>query len=101
MDDERAVQADRLAELVAALTGADDVDSAEATGRRAARPGGPDSLAIVAHAILDLRESERAMRVTPYLERPYQPTIDLRTSDPRTEEDRRFRRPERLPASGW
>lgn len=98
---ERAVQAQRLAEFVSLLTGADEFDSAEATGGRSAGPGEPDALRIVAHAIVELRESSRSLRVTPYLDRTFEPVIDLRTPRPADSDsdlsavDPRFRRHDR------
>jgi hypothetical protein len=102
MMDDRSLRAERLAEFVSLLTGADQADSVDATGGRAPGPGGPDSLEIVAHAILELRESERALRVTPYLDCTFEPVIDLRTAtagadhdDDLRAVDLRFRRHER------
>jgi hypothetical protein len=97
---ERAVRAERLAEFVSLLTGADQLDSAEATGRRTPGRGNPDGLEIVAHAILELRESGRSLRVTPYLDRPFEPVIDLRSSRDDNDSDPpavdpRFRRHDR------
>jgi hypothetical protein len=97
--DGNAVQAERLAELVAQLTGEDVIDSAEATAARMTpRPRGRDeALGVVAQAIIDLRESSRALRVTRYLDADFEPVIDLRDGDrgPDSSDDEieaRFRR---------
>ena len=95
--DDHAVQAERLAELVAQLTGEDVIDSTEATAARMTpRPRGRDeALGVVAQAIIDLRESSRALRVTRYLDADFEPVIDLRDSDPDSSDDEieaRFRR---------
>ncbi len=102
----------RLAELVAGLTGEDAASSAEMT--HSLLSGAADPLAVVARAIIDLRESDRALRVTRYLDRGYQPVIDLREpearpafygarpeSDPPTDDeiDLRFRRHARVPGA--
>jgi hypothetical protein len=59
----------RLGELVAQLTGEDPRDSAEATEQRLDRTEAADPLAVVAQAIVDLRDSRHALRVTRYVER--------------------------------
>lgn len=71
----------RLAELVAGLTGEDAASSAEMT--HPLLRGAQDPLQVVARAIVDLRESGRSLRVTRYLDRGYQPVIDLRGPAPR------------------
>ena len=97
------VRRERLVELVSHLTGADPIDSAEATDGLLAKTGRDGSLAVVAHAIIELRESARALRVTPYLDRPYEPIIDLRADaddDASTDVDLRFRRHDRTRVLG-
>jgi hypothetical protein len=59
----------RLGELLAQLTGEDPRDSAEATEQRLDRAEEADPLAVVAQAIVDLRDSRHALRVTRYVER--------------------------------
>jgi hypothetical protein len=98
---QHGIRAERLAEMVALLSGEDAADSADMTrsllarGCRATEP-----LQIVARAILDLRESGRALRVTRYLDSSFEPVIDLRGPEPRVvslfaDVDARFRRPGR------
>jgi hypothetical protein len=101
------VHAERLAELVAQLTGEDPRDSVEATAALLGEERAPEApLQIVARAILDLRESGRALRVTRYLGRTFEPVIDLRDSrDPAPpgggsdDIDARFRRLDRASGS--
>lgn len=75
------VRDERLAELVAQLTGEDPADSAEATCAHRAPASRREPLEVVARAIIDLRESSRALRVTRYLDHPFDPVIDLRVGE--------------------
>jgi hypothetical protein len=82
---------ERLAELVTHLTGADFEESLEAVQASPDR----EPLGLVARAILDGREADRALRVTRYLDADgFTPQIDLRDGSG-DESDRRFRRPGR------
>lgn len=95
---QQGIRAERLAEMVAHLSGESAIDSAEATQSLIARNGRTaEPLQIVARAILDLRESGRALRVTRYLDSSFEPVIDLRGPEPRVvslfdDVDARFRR---------
>jgi len=95
---EQGVRAERLAEMVAQLSGEDAIDSTDITQSLIARRGhAAEPLQIVARALLDLRESGRALRVTRYLDSSFEPVIDLRGPEPRVvslfdDVDARFRR---------
>jgi hypothetical protein len=85
--------------MVAHLSGENAVDSTDATQTLLARGNrNTEPLQIVARAILDLRESGRALRVTRYLDSSFEPVIDLRGPEPRVvyslfdDVDVRFRR---------
>jgi hypothetical protein len=96
------VRAHRLAELVAQLTGEDEADSVEATTALLGRRRADEALEIVARAIVDLRESSRALRVTRYLDRTLSPTIDLRDDPGPSPDDQiqaRFSRHDRASGS--
>ena len=55
---------------------------------------------VVARAIIDLRESSRALRVTRYLDSSFDPVIDLRDGDAADDDvEPRFRRHDRASGS--
>jgi len=68
VDRSPVVPAGRLGELVAHLTGEDQRDSAEAAAQRLGPArSADDPLAVVARAIVDLRDSRHSLRVTRYV----------------------------------